>query len=224
MSCKGILSMTSAILRFLIPWALMLSAPACARQRVSLPSQPGGEPASAAVMNKSEATRLPPQTQAPMPCRPAETAAELHRRMRAEAGDAFVAHKTTPLLVDRWPAPTRVLVFTYQSRGLPTGVVAYQISTPAWKLTVSPRGAKVEATPLPSPKVLGKERRGAIDDDLQTRITEAEGALMRAVAGCRPVATCDELAPYQAWADAHRLLARHLAALPGVVIPCAKTD
>jgi len=216
--------MSPSILRIPILCALLLSAPACARQRASLPSQPEGKPASAAAARKSQATRLPPRTQAPATCRPAETAAELHRRMRAEAADAFAARKTTPLLVDRWPAPTRVQVFTYQSRALPTGVVAYQISAPAWKLAVSPLGAKVEATPLLSPEVLGKERRGAIDDDLQARIAEAEDALVRAVAGCRPTVTCESLAAYQAWSDAHRLLARHLAALPGVTIPCAKTD
>jgi|GEM_PF-3557619 len=223
MPTKGRRPSSKADVIVAIASTLLLLVEACARQRAPVPVPPERKPASAAVANQPDPIRAP-RAQPPAPCRLVESAADLHRRLRAEAASAFVAHKATPLLVDRWPEPTRVLLFTYQSRALPTGVVAYQISSPAWKLAVSPLGAEVEATPMPSPEMLGKERRGAIDGDLRARMANAEDALLRAVAGCQPAVTCEALAPYQAWADAHRLLARHLASLPGVAIPCAKTD
>jgi hypothetical protein len=206
----------------LLPVMLLLSTAVCTRPRA--PLQPGSNmrTAGASLASKPAASNPPSEMRAPNRCRPAESAAELRRRLHVEASDAFREGKATPLLVDRWPAPTRVLVFTYRSRGLPTGVVAYEISSPVWKLSVSPLGAKISATRLPSSKVLGKERRGSTDDGLPARLAEAEEALVRAIAGCQPTVTCDQLAPYQTWFDGNRRLARHLAALPGVTIPCVK--
>jgi hypothetical protein len=52
-------------------------------------------------------------------------------------------------------------------------------------------------------------------------MAKAEQALVEAVR-CGAKVSCAELASYQAWANAHPVIARHLASLPGVAIPCVK--
>ena len=60
-------------------------------------------------------------------CVPTEHAEDIRRRLRAEAGEAFPFRRATPLLVDRWPDPTALVVYTYESRALPTGRVNHEI-------------------------------------------------------------------------------------------------
>jgi hypothetical protein len=188
-------------------------ASACARPRTVVRTQPDSaarEPVRAA------ATHVPAAAAEPA-CAPVETAVHLRERLRAEVAQAFAFRKATPLLVDRWPAPTSIVVLTYESRALPTGAVTYELRTPAWQLVVAPLGAPARASQLPAPKVLGRER-GPVDDQLQTRLAGAEQALVEAVAGCH--VACEKLEAYRAWTDAHPALAAHLAKLPGVAIPC----
>jgi hypothetical protein len=154
-------------------------------------------------------------------CVLAERAEEIHRRLRTEAGEAFSFRRATPLLVDRWPDPTALVVYTYESRALPTGRVAYEIRSPEWKLRISPLGARVDVTHLRGIEKLGREDHGAIVEDPLSRLREAEEALVEVVGGCRTIAqACKVLAPYKTWYEANPVIGRHLTGQLGVAIPC----
>ena len=154
-------------------------------------------------------------------CVPTEHAEDIRRRLRAEAGEAFPFRRATPLLVDRWPDPTALVVYTYESRALPTGRVNHEIRSPEWMLRISPLGAPVVATHMRSVEKLGREDDHAVADDSSSRLRDAEEALVEVVGGCRPAAqACKALEPYKTWYAANPVIGRHLTGHLGVVFPC----
>jgi hypothetical protein len=150
-----------------------------------------------------------------------ERAEEIHHRLRAEAGEAFPFRRATPLLVDRWPDPTALVVYTYESRALPTGRVAYEIRSPEWKLRISPLGARVDVAHLRSMEKLGHEDDRAMTGDPVSRLREAEEALVEVVGGCRTAAqACKALEPYKTWYEMNPIIGRYLTRQQGVAVPC----
>jgi len=214
-------------------WGLALALAACARPQAAGRARDGAEKA-ATVAKPKPADSGPPTQGATTPssdarinspgaggCAPAERAEEIHRRLRMEASEAFPFRRATPLLVDRWPDPTALVVYTYESRALPTGRVAYEIRSPEWKLRISPLGARVDVTHLRSIGKLGREDDRAMTGEPMSRLREAEEALVEVLGGCRTAAqACKALEPYKTWYEANPIIGRYLTRQQDVAVPC----
>jgi hypothetical protein len=156
-------------------------------------------------------------------CAPKERATDIHRRLLSEAGQAFAFRRATPLLVDRWPNPTAVLVYTYETHALPTGRVAFEVESPEWELRISPLGRPVEVTHLSSMKKLGHQENSTPTDEGLAQLREAEEVLVEVVAGCRsPDQACKALGSYQTWYQANPVIGRYLTGRLGVALPCLR--
>lgn len=209
-ACLGVLTVTVA---------------ACARPQAATGAR--DEKAAAVARPKPADSGSLAQTDARAPiaaaCVPVEHAEDIQRRLRAEAGEAFSFRRATPLLVDRWPDPTALVVYTYESRALPTGRVTYEIRSPEWQLRISPLGARVVATHMRSVEKLGREDDHAMADDPTSRLRDAEEALVEVVGGCRTAAqACKALEPYKTWYAANPVIGRHLTGHLGVAVPCLR--
>ena len=208
---------------------LTVAVASCARPQAATGTRDSAEKAAAVARPKPADSGSLAQTDArahtPIAagCVPREHAEDIQRRLRAEAGEAFPFRRATPLLVDRWPDPTALVMYTYESRALPTGRVTHEIRSPEWMLRISPLGARVVATHMRSVERLGREDDHAMADDSMSRLRDAEEALVEVVGGCRTAAqACKALEPYKTWYAANPVIGRHLTGHLAVVVPCLR--
>jgi len=127
--------------------------------------------------------------------------ADLSARAAAALPRSGLGLQLTPALPVAWPPQSPDIEwFAYERTPLPTGVVAYQVSGPSYRVSVTLPDGKPEVTAVPDGKELGREndrRSGA------PKLEAAEQALVDVVLGHRAADSArNELAPYAHWAAA----------------------
>lgn len=111
----------------------------------------------------------------------------------------------SPALPMRWPAAhPQVVFFGYESEALPTGVIAYRISGPKVKVTITLPAGRAVVEKLSLSDVSGRETMAF---DGVGDLGRAEQALLDVVAGSRtPESVKIELGAYSRWAARNKIL------------------
>lgn len=146
------------------------------------------------------------------PCAAPKTAAELREAARSALGSGVVWADFAPLLPTRWPAAGGGIVYwIYHSEALPSGMVRYKVRGPTEEISFPSLSAPPAVRRIGPGKVLGTEdpvERSAADE---SRLLEAEQAVVELVAGCRDAdAARAGLKAYADWLRLHPFVSKDL--------------
>lgn len=138
----------------------------------------------------------------------APSAPEITERARAALAKAGLDLRLSPALPAHWPprpGDTAALEwFAYQSRALPTGVIAYQVSGPVTKITIALPAAEPRLENISGGDAQGKETEHRPSGQA---VNQAEQVLLDVLSGKRTASSAHgELAAYVQWAKSSSVI------------------
>jgi hypothetical protein len=152
-------------------------------------------------------------------CKPPRTAEELARAAQAAVGEREITVEWSPLLPGRWPDPDGTsVVLGYESVPSSGGMVAFEVSGPAYRVSFSKAGEptveKIGGGSLGSEK-----RRGGPPEGFRAALLGAQNALLEVLAGCRTADSArGDLAAYRTWIELHPAIGADLRRRAGAFL------